>query len=130
MPKLGRRRTAQAALLVTTLLGPLPLHAYTAEDAGLCAAFSLANWDYETKHFEPDDRSPEWKSQAAAFVKTAQRMGLANAKTYANQRRKGALEIVEGFIFQGTAGSEKKFKSLSRLCDKIIDDAPEMADHR
>ena len=107
-------------------------HAFTAQDAADCAAFSYANWDYEVQNFDPADLSPLVKDQATAFRSLATRLGLSEAEADARvtKMRPAFLNVVNSFIFEMDATAEAQFIEISNLCATILDSAPELVPYR
>ncbi len=105
-----------------------PAAAETAAKAAQCAAFNYANWDYEVEFFSEEDRSPEWKEQARGFERVALRLGMTKSAINADIRAKRSVlkKLVTDFVFLEDPKTRRTFNSVSRICNKIIQTAPEM----
>lgn len=129
----GGIRRRLIASLVALMMGLAPaVQAQTAQDAAGCAAFYLANADFETDLFDAPDRDPAWTAQAQIFRQIARRMNLSDAeidKIIARDRRP-LKRMIEGFVLDLDAASRRIFITRSETCDRIIETAPEFAHWR
>jgi hypothetical protein len=88
----------------------------------------MANWDYEVANFSAEDRSDGWKKQAGGFVLVAERLGHSRAtvnKIIARDRR-SYLKTISAFVLSNDAQSRKIFEARAKICDAILNSAPEM----
>ena len=122
---------SQRHLMASALLlwaSAAPALAYSANDAADCAAFNMAQWDYEVAHFSAADRSAGWKDQAAGFSKVARRMGMPQATI--NQviaQKRGPMEaLVTANIFTENPKQRRAYRKLDKGCARIMRKAPEM----
>ncbi len=105
--------------------------AFDAQDAADCAAFSMANWDFEEERFSKEDRSPEWKSQAGGFVLVSERLGFSRAQAMSTIRNKrGPYKNTLTKYLSGEGAAEAQFDEITGICDKILNRAPEMKPFR
>lgn len=109
-----------------------PALAFSANDAADCAAFDMANWDYEVTHFSAEDRSTVWKDQSGAFAQVAMRMGLSAAEVKQTiAKKRGPMEkLITDHVLRSDAKTKRAYRRLEMGCARIMRKAPEMAPFR
>lgn len=130
----GGRAPLLFALLFAAMavLTPRPALALLPADAAGCAAFFLANADFEERVFDPEDVDYTWTRQAALFRQVARRLDMTKAEIDAIIARDRPLlrRMIEGFILDLDAASRRLFITRSETCDRIVKTAPEFDDAR
>ena len=125
------KRLTLSPLLVAVCLAS-PAVADKAQNAADCAAFNWANWDYEVAHFDEADRSRGWKDQARAFESVAIMEGLGEKALEAHlaSTRGDMKNMLEDYVFNGTAAAEKRFNTISSTCTALINSLPALSEFR